>query len=391
MPTDCPIQSFLTSHRFLRDHVARIGGIVDPIAVDLDEYRDPLVKAARRGPLISIDGVLVRDWDPDTRSTSSGVRVGGRLYYLGDLRFAVIECNYDFNQNSAAYSFAIVGRGDYAALYRLALALRRETEPPAAAPVLADGQLDTLWKNTVGYLDPANLQRIKKYGGRPKRGVLLMGPPGNGKTSACRWLWQECRERGYSYRVVTPDAYAEARRGCNAQRKVQELFDVEKRGLVFFDDMDVALRDRETVKETDDQAVFLGALDGISVKEGVAFVFTTNCPVELIDRAFKRPGRIDLVMQFDPPATDLRRRLVSRWHPEIRAALDLDEIVESTAGFSFADIEEVKNLLILNFMDAARWDWGWALREFDANRHELGSHRRSLGFGVFEAALNGED
>src|SRR5207248_2657309 len=59
----------------------------------------------------------------------------------------------------------------------------------------------------------------------------------------------------------------------------------------FFDDMDIALRDRETVQETEDQAVFLSALDGLKVHEGVVFVFTTNCALELIDPAFKRPGR----------------------------------------------------------------------------------------------------
>jgi hypothetical protein len=65
--------------------------------------------------------------------------------------------------------------------------------------------------------------------------------------------------------LVTPDAYREARGSCNAKEAVAALFRVEKRGVVFFDDMDIALRDRDTVKETDDQAVFLGALDGLTV------------------------------------------------------------------------------------------------------------------------------
>src|SRR4029077_10928460 len=125
--------------------------------------------------------------------------------------------------------------------------------------------------------------------------------------------------------IVTPDVYNAARRGCNPQEAVRQLFTVAGRGIVFFDDMDLALRDRETVKETDDQAVFLGALDGISITEGVVFVFTTNCGLDLIDRAFKRPGRIDLVLQFETPTADLRRRLIERWHVDIRANLDLDE------------------------------------------------------------------
>ena len=71
---------------------------------------------------------------------------------------------------------------------------------------------------------------------------------------------------------------------------MSDLFSVNRRGIIFFDDMDVALRDRNTVRETDDQAVFLSALDGIEVNEGVVYVFTTNCSLDLIDPAFKRPG-----------------------------------------------------------------------------------------------------
>src|SRR5262249_56046795 len=103
-------------------------------------------------------------------------------------------------------------------------------------------------------------------------------------------------------------------------------FRVERRGIVFFDDMDIALRDRDTVKETDDQAVFLGALDGLTVNEGVVHVFTTNCSLGLIHPAFQRPGSIDLVLHFHAPHADLRRRLMARWHPDILAAPSLDEI-----------------------------------------------------------------
>src|SRR5581483_1047653 len=138
-----------------------------------------------------------------------------------------------------------------------------EGEPPVLPPV----QAQQLWQNTIDYLDPKNLRRITEYGGRAKRGVLLMGAPGNGKTMACRWIWQECRRRRWEWRLVTPDAYRQAREEDN----IQQLFNVERRGIVFFDDMDLALRDRETIRETEDQAVFLSALDGITVHEGVVF------------------------------------------------------------------------------------------------------------------------
>jgi SpoVK/Ycf46/Vps4 family AAA+-type ATPase len=255
---------------------------------------------------------------------------------------------------------------------------------------MAADQFATLRQNSLGYLERDNLKRIKELGGRAKRGLLLTGPPGNGKTSACRWMWEECQRLGHEYQIVSPDAYQAARRSCNPVQAVKELFTVHRRGIIFFDDMDVALRDRNTVKETDDQAVFLSALDGIEVHEGVVYVFTTNCPLDLIDPAFKRPGRIDLVMHFRPPDAALRRELMDRWHADILAGIDRDAAVADTAGFTFAEVEEVKNLLIMRHVDAGGWDWAWAMRQFRLNRDELAPDSpRPVGFTLPEPALNG--
>jgi cell division protease FtsH len=375
-----PIAHYTADHRFLLDCAARAAGLEDPVAVEPDEFHLPLIKAARRRGLLPVDGVLVRDWDPDSRRTFPGMQLGMRLYEIDGVRFVSVRFRPTDEHNVWMYDFFAVSRKDYARLYRAAVRCRRDAEPASVAPVMPPDQAESLWQNTIGYLDRDNLRRIKAYGGRAKRGVLLMGPPGNGKTSACRWIWQECRRRRWDWRLVTPDAYRDARK----EDKIQELFSVSRRGIVFFDDMDIALRDRETVHETEDQAVFLTALDGITVNEGVVFVFTTNCSLDLIDRAFKRPGRIDVVMQFQPPDAPLRRQLIERWHPEIRTALDLDEAVASTEGYSFAEVEELKNLLILHFMDKAEWDWEWALRQLDINRQELNAvrKRRHVGFGT---------
>lgn len=376
------LQTYAADHRLLLDQVAQAAKLEDPVVVDLDEFYEPVLRHARKGRLHPIEGVLIRDWDPDNRRIYPGVQLGCREYWLQGIHFARVRFAYDNHQNGWGFDFIAVERKNYLALYRLALKARRDSEPPSQAPVMTKEQMDLLWQNTIGYLDRSNLSRIKEYGGRAKRGVLLMGPPGNGKTSACRWIWQECRRKRWEWRLVTPDAYRQAR----ASDSIEELFSVNKRGIVFFDDMDIALRDRDTVHESEDQAVFLSALDGISVNEGVVFVFTTNCSLELIDRAFKRPGRIDLVLHFDTPSAELRRELVGRWHSEIRSALNIDRVVESTDGFSFAEVEEMKNLLIMHFMDKREWNWDWALRQLEINRHDLSSHkrRRHVGFGSME-------
>ncbi len=374
------IQLYAEDHQYLLQLVKKAVGLEDPIAIDMDEFYGPVVKAATKRELLPIDGVLIRDWDPDVRVYGPGIQLGMRVYEIEGIRFVRVRFQHSDRSNGWGLDFVAVDRADYTKLYKIALR-RRADEPIALLPVLPADQLDLLWKNTIAYLEGPNLDRIKAYGGGAERGVLLTGAPGNGKTMACRWIWEACRQRRWEYRLVTPDNYRNAR----AHDSIQELFSFERRGIVFFDDMDLALRDREKVAETEDQAVFLSAMDGITINEGVVFVFTTNCALDLIDRAFKRPGRLDVVLHFKAPDAALRRRLIERWHEDIRVHLDIEVAVSSTDGYSFAEIEELKNLLVMNFMERGEWNWGWALRQFDINRNELSLRpQRHVGFGVRE-------
>lgn len=344
------------------------------MAVEFDEFWTPLLRAARKQRIRPIKAVLVRDCNPDNRRDDPGIQFGSRQYEIRGVRFAVVRAH--FGDAWRTFTFLVVGRKDYRRLYRLARQARRDSEPVAPAPVLDPDQLKELWKNTIGYLESRNLERIKQYGGRARRGVLLTGPPGNGKTMACRWIWEQCRKRGWDWTLVTPDSYREARK----EQTIKELFSVTRKGIIFFDDMDIALRDRESVTETEDQAVFLSATDGLTSNEGAVFVFTTNCALNLIDRAFKRPGRIDLVLEFKGPDSRLRAELVGRWHEDIRAHVETAEVVSSTGGFSFAEMEEIRNLLVMHFMETGVWDWSWAQRQFQINRRELASQSRTVGF-----------
>lgn len=382
------VHDYAADHRYLLEQAAREAGLEDPIAVNLSHFEHYLVAAATRGPVRPIDGVLVRDWNPDFRRTWMGVHVGMRVYQIQDIRFVKVRFRPHTDLEWGGLMFCAVARKDYHRLYRLGVQLRRDQGEAPLPPIMAPEKFRTLCDNTIGYLDRGKLSQIKTYGGRPKRGLLLTGPPGNGKTSACRWLWHQCLEQQWDFRLVTPDDYRAARNGCSPAEAVKELFTLDKRGIVFFDDMDIALRDRDKVNESDDQAVFLTSLDGIEITDGVVFVFTTNCSLDLIDPAFKRPGRIDLLLDFPPPTPELRAKLIERWHPDIRAALDVNRAVETTHAYSFAEIDELKNLLIMRFMDADSWNWDWALSQFALNRQEFnsGQFRRQVGF---EPAPNG--
>jgi cell division protease FtsH len=385
------LTDYTTDHRFLVAAAAKAAGISDPVAFVPSLYSYYLLKASVRGKLIPLDGVLLRDWMTGGRHHFPGTQFGIRLYKANEACFARCIATVREDYKSETYDFFVVNRNDYVKLFRIAVRASRERGPGESPPVMFAEQLETLRQNTIGYLDRQNLSRIEELGGRPKRGLLLTGPPGNGKTSACRWLLNECLRLGYEHRLVNPDAYQAARKSCTPVQAVQDLFTVNRRGIVFFDDMDIALRDRNTVKETDDQAVFLSALDGIEVNEGVVYVFTTNCPLELIDPAFKRPGRIDLVLHFQLPDAMLRRELIDRWHSEILGGIDIESAVSETAGMSFAEVEEIKNQLILRYIDRKEWDWHWAFEQFQENRKDLAQVERQVGFSPLLPSANGHN
>lgn len=393
--TMTPLQRFVADHTFILDAVATAAGLSDPVAVDLDEFFTPLLSRARRGPVVPLAGVLIRDWDPDNRRHWPGLRFGARLYEIDGVRFARAHAGVSDSLYTSGYDFFAVARADYPRFYKLAVKYRRagNGRPVVRPPVLPDGVAETLRRNTVEFLEAKNLARIKAYGGRPKRGLLLTGPPGNGKTSACRWVWQQCLAAGHQYRFVGPDDYRSARnRGDKAAEAVRQLFQFDHPGIVFFDDFDVALRDRDQGYESDDQAVFLGALDGIEANEGVVYVFTTNCDLKLIDPAIRRPGRIDVVVQFPAPDAGLRRTLVAGWHPEIRAAMDVEAVVADTAGMSFAEMDELRNLLVMQFLNTGTWDWAQAFSQFESNRRELpGKRKGPVGFAALAATNSGRN
>lgn len=377
-----PLVNYTADQRAIVAAAAEAAGFADPVAFHPDTYQHTLFGNAVRGRFVPLNGAFIRDWDATWRKYWPGAKFGLRVYTLCGITFVRTTLGDAINQTTDGYDFLVVDRKDYLPLYRIAVQLQRERKP-AEPPVMTAEHRATLWQNSIQFLEPDNLKRIKEYGGRAKRGLLLTGPPGNGKTSACRWIQTEAEQRGWHVKTVSPDDYQAARRNCNPAAAVKELFQASGRGVVFFDDLDIALRDRDTVRETDDQAVFLSALDGITVNEGVVYVFTTNCPVDLIDPAFRRPGRIDLTLHFPKPDADLRRQLVLRWHAEIQAAVGVERVVDDTGGLSFAEIDELKNLLVLRFVDAAEWDWGWAWDQFRENRSGLAGRRADqvIGFG----------
>lgn len=242
-------------------------------------------------------------------------------------------------------------------------------------PIMRDEDRKALWDNTIGFL-VRGAEALERFGVPLKRGVLLMGEPGNGKTMAARWLYAEALKANLEWRTVTVAQFDCAR----SNGTLEHLFQLNRPGLVLFDDFDTGLRDREETGMTRDHSTFLSELDGVSLRSGIVYLFTTNARFRDLDAAFRRPGRIDRIITFPKPDAELRRRLVlEHWPAEIVAAIPVDELINETEGLCFAEVEELKKLLVLRYLDTRNWDWPWAWTQFRERIRDC-EKSRPLGF-----------
>lgn len=296
------------------------------------------------------------------------------------IRLVKVVSSNGISSGYELYDQWMVAVSEFRNLYRFIRRLDR-SQSKAVAPIMPASDRELLWKNTIGFLGRKQ-EVLIRFNVPRRRGVLLLGQPGNGKTMACRWLRYECVRRGFGWRTVTTNEYEEAQRNGD----VAKLFDLAEPGIVLFDDFDRALWRRSEDGADTNLTTFLTALDGVTPNDGVIFVFTSNAKVEQVDRAFRRPGRIDLILEFQMPDADMRRQLIlDRWEAELREHLEIDEVVRMTATFSFAEIEELRKLCVIHYLDTETWDWQAAWNHFRGSHPRTDPSRR-VGFQAAPAS-----
>ena len=184
---------------------------------------------------------------------------------------------------------------------------------------------------------------FEEYGIGVVNGVLLHGPPGCGKTHVAGAL---AGEVDHAFIEVTPADVTSKYMGEPAQ-KVEELFQIARANapcILFIDEIDgiAGARDGDSNMNSSEQQLvnqLLTELEGIA-DEDVVVLGATNL-VEDVDDAIRRSGRFDERVEVPPPDPEARKQIL-----EIHLAgrptaadIDLDSVVEETAGFAASDIE----------------------------------------------------
>lgn len=179
----------------------------------------------------------------------------------------------------------------------------------------------------------ASRELYAKAGAAWKRGMLLMGPPGNGKTHAIKGLIK---------RAGLPCLYVKSFSGRHVDPagSIPQVF-ARARELA---PCVVVLEDLDSLVDDENRSFLLNELDGFAVNDGLLTIASTNHPERLDPSLIHRPSRFDRKYRFELPDLDLRRRYLEGWAAKATTQIDADFLAraaELTAGFTFAYLKEV--------------------------------------------------
>ncbi len=202
-------------------------------------------------------------------------------------------------------------------------------------------------KEVVEFLK--NPQKFQKLGARIPKGLLLVGPPGSGKTLLAKAV---AGEAGVPFFSISGSEFVEMFVGVGAAR-VRDLFEQAKRhspSIIFIDEIDAVGRHRgaglggghDEREQTLNQ--ILVEMDGFDTSTNVIVMAATNRP-DILDPALLRPGRFDRRVVIDLP--DVKGRVeilkVHARNKPLASDVNLEVIAKETPGFSGADLANIVN------------------------------------------------
>ncbi|MBE3559305.1 MAG: ATP-binding protein [Ktedonobacteraceae bacterium] len=170
-----------------------------------------------------------------------------------------------------------------------------------------------------------------------KRGILFVGPAGNGKTHAVKALINSLDQ---------PCLYVKSFRSPHThgadEFNIRQVFDRARRTAPCL----LILEDLDSLITPQNRSFFLNELDGFAANIGIVALATTNHPERLDPSILNRPSRFDRKYPFDLPELPERRAYITMWNESLKPGLRLsaegvEQISRLTEGFSFAYLKEL--------------------------------------------------
>jgi ATP-dependent 26S proteasome regulatory subunit len=229
--------------------------------------------------------------------------------------------------------------------------------------ILPRSVLHALERNVIDHARAA--EALVRRGQSARKGVLLHGPPGTGKTHSIRWLISALPD--HTTLLVSAEQVAFLDEYLALARLLQPA-------LVVIEDVDLIARERQQMQSVGQESLLnklLNEMDGLRADARITFILTTNRPEAIEPAVAARPGRVDQAIHFPLPDADDRRRLVVLYAAGQPLDQDtIDEVVRRTEGAAPAFIKE---LLRRSIMQAELRRPGAAIerRDLDAALEEL--------------------
>ena len=226
--------------------------------------------------------------------------------------------------------------------------------------------------------------RFQKLGGRIPRGVLMVGPPGNGKTLLAKAIAGDAKVPVFS---ISGSDFVEMFVGVGASR-VRDMFEQAKKQapcIIFIDEIDAVGRHRgaglggghDEREQTLNQ--LLVEMDGFEPNDGVIVIAATNRP-DVLDPALLRPGRFDRQVVVGLPDIRGREQILKVHMRKVPLADDVNPsvIARGSPGFSGADLANLVNEAALFAARSNRRTV--SMHEFDLAKDKImmGAERKSM-------------